>query len=225
MFDVATQRTVERLYRDLGYEVPRAPAVVDPRAVPAPSASRPVIVPQGEFATLNSLPGFVSEVVAAIGDRPQPGSALLTISSRPLLAVVPVLPTQEAVLTAGTSAVVQGEGLAVAFESAVRGVERVPASPEGETEVAESRHVAIVPLGDDAPIDLIGSTVTVAISHRPVAEPVTALPIAAMRVGERGEPVVWDVAKGGEVAVQTSASAGGWVQVSGLEVGTKVRIE
>ena len=204
------------------------------------AAATGIVMPRAEAVAVPALPGFVSRVSAALGSSPSDGTSPLEISSGGLVvASMMVTPAQAALIEPeqrvefdDDTGAFKGTGkvLSIGLEA--------PTAPSGDPQIEGGgappagspggTGTLVLRVAPDAPIgaEMNGRQVRISIETASTAEPVVAVPIAAVEDTAEGgsEIVLWPSRD--RVRIETGLVAGGWVEVRSpaLDVGAKVRL-
>jgi hypothetical protein len=205
------------------------------------AAETGIVLPRAEAVAVPALPGFVSLVSVALGSSPANGRSPLEISSGGLVvASTSVMPAQTALIKPeqrvefdDDTGAFKGTGkvLSIGMEAQtaeggdpqVEGGGAPPAGPTpGGSGMVVLRVVPDVAIG----AEMNGHQVRISVETASTAEPVVAVPIAAVEDTAEGgaEIVLWPSKE--RVRIETGLVAGGWVEVRAptLDVGAKVRL-
>ncbi|WP_239643002.1 peptidoglycan-binding protein [Nocardiopsis alkaliphila] len=223
VYGPATQAAVEAMYDNRGYApltdtVPEtSPSGPEDTDGPAPVGGP--TIPRGELAFLPGFPSSLHTLHARVGELAE--GPFLEVASGGLSATTVVSDNEHALIEVGAAVLVHSEAHGVEVEAEVASLlppnETEEDGPEGQG--GDEGHQLLVT--GDFTERLSGADVRITIEIAATGEPVPAVPSAA--VFSRHDGTTYLVRPDGtEVEVRIGTTAGGWVEVEGVEVGDTV---
>lgn len=218
-FDQATGAAISRLYADAG----SAPVVaseevleaVRPLAADLVSGARAgpgVQLPADEVVFVANPPVRVSELAIDVGD--EPADPLMTVTDA-VVAIDSSVPIEEARLVrAGMPVVIDEPDLGIEETGVISSVAAGPG-----TNGVDGFHVYLEILVDDAPEEIVGTSLRLTVPVESTSGAVLAVPVSALTLGADGSTRVEKVTDTGTelVTVDPGLSADGYVEVAPLE--------
>ncbi len=212
-FGRATEKGVERLYRERGFRLPEGSAVEAPGANgegggDPGSGGGGVRVPLGELVFVPELPSRVVAVRATVGDVLTAGATLVDLSTGAVRVAASVPASRATSIEVGEEAKLLDEADGAMLRAQVTEIAQEPSAESGLLEYA----VELAP--SESAEHLIGRNVRVTFDLATTDEPVLAVPITAVWSRSEGT-FVTVVDSGGEREVRVDAGQviGGWVEI------------
>ncbi len=198
-FDSVTEAAVSSLYHAIGY--------------PASSQTAGTLVPMSEVLYVPAFPARVSQLDAALGQILS-GPAI-SLSYGPLTTTAQLQPSNAALVKVGLPAVLNSEVLGQSAHAAVSGIGALTTSSTGSSGGGAYLPVRLT-TSRPLPPEWLGQDVEVTITAARTPGPVTLVPVSAVSTTATGSAnvSVQDAGKVRVIAVNTGASADGYIQVA-----------
>ena len=219
VFDAMTSRAVERLYARAQSEPIRASeeqlAAIRPLEAELTDSARAragVQVPAGELIFVPSAPLRVTELIAATGQQP---AGVVIAGTDLIVAVDGSLPLEEAALVeAGMEAQLDEPDLGIDASGVVSRVAEAPG-----TDGVDGFHVYFEVRVDDAPPNLVGTSVRMTIPIESSADDVLVVPVSALSLSADGSTRIQVSRNGGLelLEVEPGLVADGFVEVTPID--------